>query len=94
MLAKTLKSAPGVLVNKNWKEPFVSVGLVNVVAAMGRLTFTTLEVLGMPLTKRVMSAYPGVRLVNGTETKEFVDQLVTSKNIVWPPSMLCSWTRG
>ena len=94
--ASTPNSAPTLFVKENWKAPSVSLlALVNEVSVgVGTLRLTMLLVLGMPLTNTVASAQPGGKFQTGREVNEFVDQLVESRNVLCPHSMLRYCTRG
>ena len=94
--ASTPKTAPTLFVKANWNDPLVPlVAPVSVVAAgIGTLMLTMLLVLGMPLTNTVAIAKPGGKLLTGVDVKEFVDQLVQSRNEVCALSRLRNWTSG
>jgi hypothetical protein len=73
--ASTLKRAPGVLVNENWKEPFVSITKFAMVGAAraGVVTLIMRLRLGMPLTNMVAKAQPGGRSLTGAEVKKIAE---------------------
>ena len=68
--ASTLKRAPGVLVNENWKEPFVSITKFAMVgAARAGVVILIMRLrLGMPLTNMVARAWPIGKFDIGRET--------------------------
>ena len=100
VVLNALKTAPGLFVKTNWNEPLVKLLAPVRVLAVGTGTLLMLskpEVLGIPLTNTVASAYPGDKPLTGEEAKELADQVVPlaqGSQKVWPLSTLRTCTNG
>ena len=84
--ARTVKTAPGVLVKVNCIKPSGSlVGLFKTSGAgAGGMMSRDCETLGMPLTNIVACTYPLGNFGSGRERKRFVCQFEVDKLITWP----------
>src|SRR5215813_12089363 len=79
VLAKMVNAAPGVLVKLRLNLPSGSLKGARTIGADAGETSRMTEELGVPFTNTVSSAWPGGKLVTGSEINEFVCQLVAER---------------